>query len=300
MRRRALFITLPLVAALILACGGTGSIAPPPKRQAQPEPTAPEPSVKNEPELPWIDASEHPAIHGDLEVMIVSAQVKRVDLMDFGTLTISSDPYLVLLVGLENMNKNRLIEYRSWQESTIFGERPKLKDNLGNEYRLVQFGFGAEIIGHAKKRTLYADKIKGDVLVFERPVPGAESLHLELPLANLGNKGTLRFIIPRGSAGFVGMVDKSEQLKREKEKPAPGQPGKPTPKEPPPRTAEEKMADEATRREQLASSRLQFIEDLIGAKKTEVAVRRLNLLIEEFPETKATVRAREILKKLTK
>jgi hypothetical protein len=42
----------------------------------------------------------------------------------------------------------------------------------------------------------YSDKPVTDVLVFERPVPAAKVLFLELPGENVGGNGLARFRIP--------------------------------------------------------------------------------------------------------
>src|SRR5262249_19246912 len=100
-------------------------------------------------------------------------------------------------LSLENTNQAWKLAYHPW--TPLAGslrnrsERPTLVDDLGNKYAQVMAPIGQEVVGQRTSDvSLYAGKDERDVLVFERAVPAAKYLYLDLPLDHIdGATGTV-------------------------------------------------------------------------------------------------------------
>ena len=71
-----------------------------------------------------------------------------------------------------------------------------LTDNNGNTYKLITFGFAQAINNTRDESSIYPQQGFTDLVVFEKPVNGIKWVHLELPAANFGGSGMIRFEIP--------------------------------------------------------------------------------------------------------
>ncbi len=123
--------------------------------------------------------------------------------------TTSENDLLSIGVELVNLSESKKIEYRSWQVRDISFARDyaTLRDNFGNNYKRITFGYSAEIVNHTSSDSIYPGKSLSDVLVFELPIDAVGYLDLELPAKNFGGEGMLRLRIP---ASMIGSRDMTE------------------------------------------------------------------------------------------
>jgi len=78
----------------------------------------------------------------------------------------------------------------------------KPEDDFGNTYKRGRFVGGAPL-GQLTTESIYPNKTIQDLLVFEPPIDTIEYLRLELPASAFGEKGTLRFEIPKEWIGVA-------------------------------------------------------------------------------------------------
>ncbi len=218
-KRRAFVVCLVASwSALAIACGGCGRkpnrIQPEPEPPIQARATAPraaaeptdkaEPQAKSEPapktpELVWSPPTETVQI-GDIQVRIVKTTLGKVPLKDVVRKDArSKDVLLAVSLELTNTNSTKKVEYRTWtgRDLSFDREYATLKDNFGNGYKRINFGFGATPVGAVERsESVYPNKAVGDLLVYEVPLDAAVHLDLELPAKNYGSEGVIRFRIP--------------------------------------------------------------------------------------------------------
>jgi hypothetical protein len=127
----------------------------------------------------------------------------------------SKDDLLMVELALLNTNPTRKVEYHSWSGRDISLDRhyATLKDNFGNSYRRINFGFSSHPVGAVERfESIYPNKSLTDILVFEVPLDTATHLDLEMPAKNHGNKGMIRFRIPmEWVSGVSGKPAHNEQ-----------------------------------------------------------------------------------------
>ncbi len=178
-----------LTAAIIGAVIGTSEEQRPIENPPE-KPTASKPSL--EPEKGNPVGSLVP--RGAVSIAVRSVAVGKVEILDIiGRPTTSVDDYLLVAVRLETFDKTKKFEYESWRQAGT----AKLIDNFGTRYKLISFGFGDTMVGATTRATLYADKPINDIIVFQKPVPAAKHLTLELSCSNFEGKGAILFRIPR-------------------------------------------------------------------------------------------------------
>jgi hypothetical protein len=174
----------------------TPAAAPTPKPQAPPKPKAPpkaETPVKADAGVPWGDL----AILGDVSVGITRVTTGKVKLKSaFGSGKVSVEPATTIWLRLENRSKAKKINYSSWAGRISFGDGPKLSDNFDNRYKEIDFGI-SKVEGASGSESIYPGKSVLDAIVFELPIDAAETLVLELAANVFGEKGTLKFQIPK-------------------------------------------------------------------------------------------------------
>jgi hypothetical protein len=101
-------------------------------------------------------------------------------------------------VRIENAKRGRKLNYHTWAGAPISFERDygTLRDDLGNSYKRIDFGFGTTPSGRIESESLYPGNPLSDVLVIETPIEGAKHLDLELPAKNVGGDGVFKIRIP--------------------------------------------------------------------------------------------------------
>jgi hypothetical protein len=158
----------------------------------------PAPERPSTPESEWASA-DTPVRQGDVQVKVKSVKVGQVplkDLMDGGEGR-SEDALLSIQLEVKNLSETKKVDYRTWGGGSVFfGTRIGLTDNFDNRYKLVNFGFGSEVVGAVESESVYPGKSITDVIVFEKPIEKVEFLNLELPAEQFGGSGMLRIRIP--------------------------------------------------------------------------------------------------------
>jgi hypothetical protein len=135
---------------------------------------------------------------GDLGVTVTQAKQDT-----FGSVTSSGeilvhDGAFVITLGLKNYNPNRILEVGPQVEYA------KLQDDVGNGYDPVRtrsnIGLPTDILGQIPRgkvlRLRADDKDEHDMLVFDRPVPGASTLRLTLETSPYGASGSVSVTVP--------------------------------------------------------------------------------------------------------
>jgi hypothetical protein len=172
-----------------------------PAQPAQPKaPPAPAPAPEPEPEAV---AYPGPARLEHVEVTLTRVVRGKVPLVDPAPFPgtdgrgQSKDDLLSVYLEVRNLDDGKKIDYRNFQGNLFGLDSARLADNLGNQYRGVNFGFSSQPEGHTDSESIYPGKAIGDHLVFELPVAKASSLILELPATSVGlEEGVFRFKIP--------------------------------------------------------------------------------------------------------
>lgn len=111
----------------------------------------------------------------------------------------SSDLLFVAHLRFKNYDPNSLVKVKGQSNETLI-------DDHGNKYKTMsittEVGIPAKIsgqIGSGHYIELRSDESHGDVVVFERPLPGANTLTLTLDADSYGGKGKLKYILPKSS-----------------------------------------------------------------------------------------------------
>lgn len=138
---------------------------------------------------------------GGVELSLQAPQVGRIAGTHLGQPGKSEDEHFSVKVRLHNRDTTGKREYTSWNFQRAFGSNATLTDDLGNLYKLVRFEMFSEVVGQIKRASLYDDKPVSDLLIFQRPIPRAKVLILELPLTRCGGEGAVKFHIPAEKIG---------------------------------------------------------------------------------------------------
>jgi hypothetical protein len=134
-------------------------------------------------------------VYGDLGITVTRARVQGFT--------------FVVALAFKNRNPNRIVRAGSQVDAA------ELKDDVGNTHK----GMRDEIDGQippGKVRPIRSDESLGDVLVFDRPLPGASVLYLTLDAEQYGGSG--RILVTITKAEWT-----NEQ--RQNARPAPGASG---------------------------------------------------------------------------
>ncbi len=131
---------------------------------------------------------------GDVRVKVTAAEITQPRVFKFSKPAgrVPEDCLLIRL-SLHNGSSTKKIDYLKWDNPTA---RPKLVDNLNNEYQLQTFSTGYFVEGQPPTRSIYPERTIEDVLVFKPPVARAQTLLLQLPGEIFREKGTGSFEIP--------------------------------------------------------------------------------------------------------
>jgi hypothetical protein len=144
-------------------------------------------------------AADKPVRQGDVEVKVVSVRDGRVSTVEriTGEKGASKDSLLSITIEISNLSETKKVDYLTWSEQAFaLRSGATIVDNFGNPYKLVNFGFGTDVVGSTRGDSIYPGKSIQDTIVFEEPVAKAEYLNLELPADRFGGTGKLRIRIP--------------------------------------------------------------------------------------------------------
>lgn len=148
-----------------------------------------------------VDASRETVLRGDVAIKVTSVLVGKVAGRSLGETTESEKDLLQIRLEITNQSEAKKLDYETWagrEFSILNNDVATLRDDAGNEYKRVTFGFGSDIDGRVKSNeSIYPGKKLSDLLVFEVPVEQAEWLFLDLPAKNFSGTGVVRFKIPK-------------------------------------------------------------------------------------------------------
>lgn len=123
------------------------------------------------------------ASDGQVQVHYVTGRVGRVTFISGNnSKQVSDKDLLQIQIWVENLSDSAKLEYKGWGgEGLSSGQKARLKDDLGNEYKAVGSGILQKPVGQKSNESLYPGSSIQDVLVFEAPVAKAQVMHLILP-----------------------------------------------------------------------------------------------------------------------
>ena len=177
-------------------------VVPSPKKPTRPSHPVAEKSAPNESKEETWASAQNAIRQANIEIRITQVLVGKIPLRAGfdDSETQSKDKLLKVVLELHNLSKSKKIEYQSWSGRDLSFNRDyaTLKDNFGNNYKRINFGFGTKVIGQTKSDSIYPGIKIQDVLVFETPVDTVKYLNLELPAKNFDGEGMLRLRIPTG------------------------------------------------------------------------------------------------------
>ena len=152
------------------------------------------PSAKRSDPVNALDPAKDEWKVGDVRVKVTAAEITQPRVYKFSKPAgrVQEDCLLIRL-SLHNGSSTKKIDYLKWDNPTA---RPKLVDNLNNDYQLQTFSTGYLVEGQPASRSIYPEKTVEDVLVFKPPVARAETLLLQLPGEIFREKGAGYFEIP--------------------------------------------------------------------------------------------------------
>jgi hypothetical protein len=166
----------------------------PPVEKAPDKPAAP--AVE---QLPLHDASKGPIAFGDVRIQVGWVVVSFVKYQDVLEQAQSPDKYLGIQIRIQNVSTVRKVEYGGWAALRLsLSSSATLTDDLGNTYKLKNFGLLCPIVGQIQEPTsIYPGQTVEDLLVFEKPVENVSSLRLELQGSTVGGIGKIQIQIPK-------------------------------------------------------------------------------------------------------
>jgi len=159
-------------------------------RPTKPEP--PPPVVEE-----WLTVPAGEGRVGAVHVRVTAAEIDAVKGKD-GKPLHPTLQQLVIRISVENSGKDKVNYRGAGDQGTKFGEAaPRLTDDQGKPYQAVNFGKDKPIAGQLDATAIDGNKSVVDLLVFDRPADNSQYLKLELPGANFGGAGKLKFKIPK-------------------------------------------------------------------------------------------------------
>src|SRR5262249_14707387 len=88
--------------------------------------------------------------------------------------SVSQEKHLKIGIVLLNKNEEKKHDFSGWAQTHRVQATATLKDDLGNTYRLIDFGASNKIVGQVVKEVLYPKKPVYELLVFEAPIDKAK------------------------------------------------------------------------------------------------------------------------------
>jgi len=103
---------------------------------------------------------------------------------------------LTMTVNVKNLSSTKKMDFTTWRvkPSSSNKDYASLSDSSGNSYKQIVLESVLQDTGD--DASIYPGKSFDDLIMFQVPVDNIQWLHLELPAANFGGWGTLRFEIP--------------------------------------------------------------------------------------------------------
>lgn len=103
---------------------------------------------------------------------------------------------LTMTVNVKNLSSTKKIDFTTWRlkASNVSKDYASLSDSSGNSYKQIVLGSVLQDTGD--EASIYPGESFDDLIMFQVPVDNIQWLHIELPAANFGGWGRLRFEIP--------------------------------------------------------------------------------------------------------
>jgi hypothetical protein len=153
-------------------------------------------------ESEWVDANRDLIRLGEITVRVSSAAIQRLDPQKPGKSKSKEEMNLAIRLRIQNIGTTQKISFTSWAAPD---SPATLRDSQERLYKPWPTGLARQGKPDWPSFELTPFKDTDDVLEFEAPLPGAESLRLELPASSFGGNGLLRFRIPGQMIGRFGM-----------------------------------------------------------------------------------------------
>jgi hypothetical protein len=113
---------------------------------------------------------------------------------------ITEQPYLIAAISIKNLSSTKKIDFETWRGNELGIGSANLTDDNQNNYKrmdltpAMSFGIGDS---YSDSDSIYPQTSFDDRIVFEKPIQNIKWLHLELPAANFGGTGMIRFEISK-------------------------------------------------------------------------------------------------------
>jgi hypothetical protein len=146
------------------------------------------------------DAVKYPETirRGTVEATPVKASIAKVPLRTFSGTTQSKDDLFILAIKLRNSSSTKRIDFDGWPEENSFTVNCRASDEHGNRCKVINFGFGQERVGDESGETIEPNGSRTAVVVFEKPIPLATQMTIDLDGAAIGQPNTrLKWLIGR-------------------------------------------------------------------------------------------------------
>ena len=146
-------------------------------------------------ETEYVDAKTGNIRAGDVRVSVSAATIDFVKGSEGSGEFKSKEKLLALRLRIDNTSSARKVEYTSWgsAEPPDESDLPRLTDEHGTAYKLITFGGERRVEGQLRSESIHPGKGVSDVLVFDAPAPGAQTLTLDLPAQELRRGRADRF-----------------------------------------------------------------------------------------------------------
>ena len=172
----------------------------PPKITTGKVPETPAPNVIKPAKDDWIVEPNGSITAGNLSISLTNYVIGHWLISRRDTTIATPEQYLVIEVQIVNKSDTKRVDYKSWQSSGFSIGRgfAYVKDEFGNHYKRIDFGFDIFPKGHVENATIEPEGKITDVMVFEKPIPKSTKLIIELPGENIGlDEKTLKFEIKK-------------------------------------------------------------------------------------------------------
>ena len=130
-------------------------------------------------ETEFVDAGKSVRL-GDVRVSVSSPAIDFVTGTEGNANFRSADKLFAIKVRLENVSDTRKVDYSGWGADANGDDLPHLTDDQGNAYKLVTFGGERRVAGQVRSEAIGPKKTVNDLIVFDAPAAGIQTLKLEL------------------------------------------------------------------------------------------------------------------------
>ena len=135
---------------------------------------------------------------GDVQISVIKLFARNRPVYGAGPegFVVTKPAGLTMTVNVKNLSSTKKIDFTTWRlkASNVSKDYASLSDSSGNSYKQIVLGSVLQDTGD--EASIYPGESFDDLIMFQVPVDNIQWLHIELPAANFGGWGTLRFEIP--------------------------------------------------------------------------------------------------------